>query len=69
MSKSQNRSIRNMTKWGNMTSQKINNHTTKDPMNNEENETSVSELKRIMIIVINEMKETCKKVNEITEYE
>jgi hypothetical protein len=46
------RNTRNMKKQGNMVSQKVNNHTTKDMNDSEGDEISKTELK-IMIIMIN----------------
>jgi hypothetical protein len=44
-----------------MTPQKVNNHTTKDLKDSEGDKISISELKRMMIIVMNEMKEDMYK--------
>jgi hypothetical protein len=53
-------------KQGNMTPQKVNNHTIKDLMDSEEDETSVSEHMTMMIRMIKEVKEDLQKqVNEI----
>jgi hypothetical protein len=54
MSKSQNRGIRNVKRQRNMVSQGANNHTTKDLVNSEGEEISISKLKRIMSRMINE---------------
>jgi hypothetical protein len=56
MTKFQNAGIRTMKRKRNMTPQNFSNHTTNDIRDSEENETSISELKK-MISMINEMKE------------
>jgi hypothetical protein len=60
MSESQNRGIRNMKRRGNMTPQKVNSHTTKDQTDSKGDKTSISGLKRRMIRMINEIKNTCE---------
>jgi hypothetical protein len=68
--KSPNKGIRNVKIWENMNLPKVNNHTTKDLMDSKGDEISVSELKRMIIRTINEMKEDMQKqVGEIREYE
>jgi hypothetical protein len=68
--KSPNKGIRNVKIWENMNLPKVNNHTTKDLMDSKGDEISVSELKRMIIRTINEMKEDVQKqVGEIREYE
>jgi hypothetical protein len=54
MSKSQNRRIRNMKSQGNMSPQKVNNHTTKYLTDSEVDETSISELKKVKITIMKE---------------
>jgi hypothetical protein len=46
---------------GNTMSQKVNNHKTKDVMNSERDETSVSKLKRMMIRIIMNFKGSMQK--------
>jgi hypothetical protein len=65
MSKSQNRNTGNRKRQGDMIPEKVNNHTTKDLMDREGDETSVSIFNRMMIRMIKEVKEdTQKQVNE-----
>jgi hypothetical protein len=68
MNKSKCRSTQNIKRQGNMTPQKIDNHTTKDLNDSEGDEILSFKLKRIMIIMINEMKkEMYKHLNKIKE--
>jgi hypothetical protein len=70
MTKSQKRGIRNMKRKENMTPPKMNNHTRKDLIYSEGDETSIFKLKRIMTAMVNEMKEDMQKHdNEIREFE
>jgi hypothetical protein len=65
MSKSQNRNTGNRKRQRDMIPEKVNNHTTKDLMDREGDETSVSIFNRMMIRMIKEVKEdTQKQVNE-----
>jgi hypothetical protein len=61
MNKPQNRGTRNMKIQGNMTPQNVNNHTTKNLMDSEKDETSVSKLKRMMVEQLRSLRRTSKK--------
>jgi hypothetical protein len=61
MRKSQNTGKRNMKRQGSMASQMVNNHTTKDLMSSEGNETSISKSKIMMKRMIMEMKKYVQK--------
>jgi hypothetical protein len=61
MSKPQNRNMRNKRMQGNMTPQKINNHTKEDLMDSEGDETSVSKFKRKIIRMSKVFKEDIPK--------
>jgi hypothetical protein len=50
-----------MKRQGNMTSQKVNNHTTKDLMDSKGDETPVSKLKRMMIRMTMKVREGRQK--------
>jgi hypothetical protein len=57
-----------MKRQGNMTPQKLNNHTTKDLNGSKEDEISISRLKRMIKSMINEMKEDIhEQLSEIKE--
>jgi hypothetical protein len=64
MSKSKNRSMRNNKNQGNRTTQNFNIHTTKDVMDSKGEEISVLKLKRIMVRMIEEVKEDMKETSQ-----
>jgi hypothetical protein len=61
MRKSQNRNIGNKRSLGNMTPQKVNNHTIEGLTESEQDESSDAEVRRMMIRMLNELKEDVQK--------